>query len=84
MIHCILFVKLFHMHTVVFECLAFIFCVFCSHCYLSYPKTETQRDSEMLEFTFLILRHVYRSGQFTSHVHTVISIVHQSKKLMGP
>jgi hypothetical protein len=29
----ITFVKLFHVHVVVFECLAFIFCIFCSHSY---------------------------------------------------
>jgi len=38
----VLFVKLFHMHMVVFECLAFIFVIFCSPSCLSYLKTQTQ------------------------------------------
>jgi len=43
-----------------------------------------QQDSEMLELTFSILRHVYQSRQFISRVHAVLSRVYLSMQLMGP
>jgi hypothetical protein len=68
--HFILFVILFYLHVIDFECLSSISCICCSH--------------RHTKFTFFILRHVYQSGQFITHVHAVICRVLHSKKLITP